>query len=159
YVPPGVDFNADMAAWLAVLDTGEPYDGRADVDRVIEEITTHHSAYYIDASITPAPLLISNGATDDLHPVDAAIRFYNRTRAEHPDAHVALVFLDYGHPRGQNKSADVALLPPRQDAWLDFYLKGTGPAPFEGIEALTQACPAGAPSAGPFSAPSWVELA
>src|SRR5262249_24979971 len=97
--------------------------------------------------------------TDDLFPVDEAVRFYNRTRTEHPDAAVALVFLDYGHRRAQNKSADVALLQARQDAWFDFYLQAAGPAPALGIEALTQTCPGSAASGEPFSAPSWVELA
>ncbi len=159
YAAPGSDPDADIIGWYQRLQAGDPYDQRPEVLDLIDEITTHHSSYYIDHSVTPAPLLISHGGTDDLHPVDEAVSFYNRTRAEHPDADIALFFLDYGHRRGQNKSADVALLKARQDAWFDFYLRGAGPTPFHGIEALTQTCPSTAPSEGPFSAPSWVELA
>ncbi len=57
----------------------------------------------------PAPLLISNGWTDDLFPPDEAIRFYNRTRTEHPGAPISLIFSDHGHQRGQNKAADAEL--------------------------------------------------
>ncbi|WP_314964468.1 hypothetical protein, partial [Bradyrhizobium cosmicum] len=80
--------------------------------------------YYIDHSIPPAPLLISNGWTDDIFPADEAIRFYNRTRTEHPSADISLFFLDYGHQRGQNKEADVDVLHSHQDKFLAHYLTG-----------------------------------
>jgi hypothetical protein len=119
----------------------------------------HHSSYYIDDSEAPAPLLISNGWTDDLFPPDEAIRFYNRTRTNYPGAKIALFFMDYGHQRGQNKAADVALLHARQDAWFDYYLKGSGSQPSTDVEALTTTCPHSAPSGGPYTAPTWAQLA
>ena len=85
------------------------------------------------------------------------MRFYNRTRSEYPGADISLFFLDYGHQRGENKGADVALLHQQQDAWFDYYLKGVGPTPFHGVTALTQNC--GGASQGPYSAPSWADLA
>ena len=159
YVTPGADPDADMPGWYNLLLAGEPYDGVPAVMDVVDRLTAHHSAYYVDHSVTPAPLLISSGGTDDLFPVDEAVRFYERTRTEHPDADIGIVFLDYGHPRGQNKAADLAYLHTRQDAWLDHYVLGVGDPPPNGITALTQTCPASAPSEGPFSAPSWATLA
>ena len=113
-------------------------------------------------SEAPAPLLISNGWTDDLFPADEAIRFYNRTKSEHPDAPVSLFFLDYGHMRGQNKGADIALLAAREEKWFDYYVKGngtgSGPVPFQGIETLTQTCPSSSPSEGPYFAKDWAHI-
>src|SRR4051795_1296615 len=107
----------------------------------------------------PAPTLIANGWTDDLFPVDEALRFYNRTRAQYPNAPLALMFLDFGHQRGQNKDADVARFEQRAYAWMDRYVKGDASAPaLQGVEALTQTCPKIAPSDGPYDAPTWKAL-
>ena len=157
--PVGADPSADITGWNERINAGEPYDGDSAIGAILDEIKAHHSSYYIDHSEPPAPLLISNGWTDDLFPADEAIRFYNRTRTEHPDAAISLFFLDYGHMRGQNKGADVALLLAREEAWIDYYLKGTGDAPFEGVETLTQTCPKSAPSAGPMMATDWAHVA
>ena len=159
--PVGADPDADLTGWYERLNAGEPYDGDPLVADIISEITAHHSSYYIQPSTAPAPLLISNGWTDDLFPADEAIRFYNRTRARFPDAPISLFLYDYGHPRGKGpgRPADAALLRAREEAWVDHYVKGSGPAPFVGVEALTQTCPFSEPTVGPFAAPSWAELA
>ena len=104
-------------------------EGDPIVADMIDELTTHHSSYYIDDSIAPAPLLISNGWTDDLFPADEAIRFYNRTRARHPSSPISLFFLDYGHQRGTGRAADVNRLRAQQDAWFDHFVRGDGPPP------------------------------
>jgi predicted acyl esterase len=153
------DPDADIITWWTLINAGEPYEGNPLTEHVLEQVTTYHSSYYIDDSVPPAPLLISNGWTDDIFPADEALRFYNRTRTEHPDAEISVFFLDYGHQRGQSKDADTALLRQRQDEWFAHYLKGEGAEPFHGVETLTQTCPDSAPSAGPFTAPSWAEIA
>lgn len=160
YAPPLADPDADLFTWYALTSAGEPYDENPLAQDITDEITTHHSSYYIDHPQAPAPLLISNGWTDDLFPADEAIRFYNRTRTEHPGADIQLFFMDYGHMRGQNKDADVEVLQERQEAWFDHYLKGDGPRPSSGkVETLTQTCPDTAASEGPFTASSWADLA
>ena len=61
--------------------------------------------------MAPAPLLISNGFTDDLFPADEAIRFYNRTRiAVSGRADLACFFGDFGHQRAANKADVTAAL-------------------------------------------------
>jgi hypothetical protein len=164
YAPAGSDPDADLVNWNAVLNNGEPYDDGSGnplpaVADIRDEITTHHSSYYIDHSQAPAPLLISNGFTDDLFPVDEAVRFYNRTRTEHPGSAISLFDMSFGHPRGQVKAADRALLTAAEQAWMDYYVKGAGPVPFQGVQALTQTCPNTAASGGPYAAPSWAALA
>ncbi len=146
YAPPGTDPDADLVNWFAQINAGEPYDQSPFTQDITDEVTTHHSSYYIDHSIPPAPLLISNGWTDDLFPPDEAIRFYNRTRTEHPDTPVSLIFSDHGHQRGQNKTPDAAFRNSQLHAWFDHYVKETGPEPFQGVQTLTQAC--GGPSQG-----------
>ena len=106
YAPAGTDPDADLITWFSSINAGEPYDTNPLSQDIVDEITTHHSSYYIDDSTSPAPLLISNGWTDDLFPADEAIRFYNRTRNTHPGTPVSLIFTDHGHQRGQNKIPD-----------------------------------------------------
>ena len=137
---------------------GEPYDGDPLLTSILDEIKAHHSAYYIDHSTPPAPLLISNGFTDDLFPADEAISYYNRIRAAVPEPPISLLFGDFGHMRANNKSADIAALTAATDAWLDFYVKGTGSQPFQGVTAFALTCPKPDPSGGPFQAGSWAGL-
>jgi predicted acyl esterase len=162
YAPPGSDPDADLSTWFGLINAGEPYDDNPATADLLDEVETHHSSYYIDHSEAPAPLLISNGWTDDLFPPDEAIRFYNRTRSQYPGAMVNLFFSDAGHQRGQNKVSDTPIRIARQDAWLDYFLKGEGPAPTPGqVETLATTCdgPADGPSPGPYFAPSWAQIA
>ncbi len=156
--PACADPEADVTAWNSRLDAGEPYDGDPSVTAIFNEITAHHSAYYIDHSEPPAPLLISNGFTDDLFPADEAIRFYNRVRSQYPTAPVSLFFGDFGHPRSSNKPGETNTLHAAEEAWLDYYVKGTGGLPFQGTTAFAMTCPKSASSGGPFQAGSWAGL-
>ncbi|HET6831278.1 MAG TPA: CocE/NonD family hydrolase [Solirubrobacterales bacterium] len=157
--PTGSDPRADISGWKARLDAGEPYDDDPAVRSMIDEINSFHSAYGVDHSVSPAPLLISSGFTDDLFPVNEATRFYNRTRAEHPDSPLALFFGSFGHARGQNTPGVVGALNDAQDEWVAHYLKGTGTAPASNVTAYTQACPDGTDGAGPYTAPDWASIA
>ncbi len=158
YPSPCTDFAADVTAWKARLDAGEPYDGDPMIKAVLNEIEAHHSAYYIDHSEAPAPLLISNGFTDDLFPADEAIRYYNRIRSQYPTAPISMFFGDFGHMRAVNKPGDSNARNAAQNAWLDFYVKGAGSQPFQGTTAFAITCPTSAPSGGPFQAGSWAGL-
>ncbi|HVH07718.1 MAG TPA: CocE/NonD family hydrolase [Myxococcota bacterium] len=157
FAPIGVDPEADIPGWKAFLDAGEPYDGVPFAEAMLDEVTAHHSAYYVDDSIAPAPLFIYNAWTDDLFPADEAVRFALRTRAHHPSAEVALHLADaFGHPRA-GLNGDLTAIFARLDQFLDRHLKGTGDA-LPGVEAYTQACGT-ATVAGPFLADDWPSLA
>ncbi len=164
YAPPGTNPEADLTTWFSSLNAGEPYDSNPEDQSIASTIARYHSAYYLlDGAYgvpaqAPAPLLIANGFTDDLFPVDEAVRYANLERSLYPDAPVGLYAFDFGHSRGQNKAADLAGLVTRIQAFFDHYVKGTAPAPPLGATALTQTCPASAPSAGPYSAPDWAGL-
>jgi predicted acyl esterase len=152
------DKEADLNGWYALINSGEPYEAKPQAQEILDQITTYHSAYYIEHSQPPAPLLIQNGWNDDLFPVDEAIRFYNRTRAQFPGDPISLFLMDDGHARSQNKGADEALFLQRENAWFDHYLKGTGPEPSSSAEALTTTCPLAGASEGPYRAADWQDL-
>lgn len=155
YTPAGAQPEADLAGWKNFMDAGEPYQGKPQADAMLKEITEHHSSYYIDHSQAPAPLLISSGFTDDLFPANEATRYYNRTRAEHPDAAISLFFGSFGHPRGQNGSEVQDAKADLQNQWVDHYLKGTGAKPASNVTTYTQVCPNGDPDGGPFVTDDW----
>ena len=154
YAPPGADPAADLPAWNARIAQGEPYDGDPLLEDALDELTRFHSAYYIDDSVPPAPLFIYNAWTDDLFPVDEAVRFWRKTVAKHPDAEIALHLADdFGHPRaGARRRRRGSRVVQRVDEFFARHLKGTGDAA-PGVETYTQACNGDA-SAGRSSAPT-----
>ena len=157
YAPPGTDSEADLSTWYTLINAGEPYDSNPLASSIIDQITTYHSSYYVDHSEPPAPLLIQSGWNDDLFPADEAIRFYNRTRTQYPANPISLYFMDDGHARSQNKTADEKAFEARQDAWFARYLKDVNTPSTSRVEVLTTTC--GTPSAGPYQSPTWRELA
>jgi hypothetical protein len=158
------DQQADLPAWFALLNAGEPYDTNPEAQTIITQIARFHSAYYLldgaygTAVVSPAPLLIANGFTDDLFPVDEAVRYYNLERALYPSDPIALVDGDFGHQRAQNKPGDKALLSSRIQNMFDYYVKGAGAQPQLGATATIETCPSTARSGGPFSASTWAGL-
>jgi hypothetical protein len=164
YAAAGADPDADLRNWHITFNNGEPYDDGSGnplpaFADIRDELTTHHSSYYIDHSQPPAPLLISNGFTDDLFPADEAIRYYNRTTTQYPGADISLFFGSFGHQRGQNKADALAARSARELAWFDYYVRGIGSTPFHGVTTYTQTCPNAAASGGPFSAANWAQIA
>ncbi len=158
YAVPGTDADADFLSWYTSIALGEPYEANPVVLDALEELTLHHSSYYIDDTVGPAPMLISSGTTDDIFPPSEALRFYNRTRTRHPDAPISLLFSDVGHQRAQNKQGDRDFLLDRRLEWLDHYVKGDGVKPVGGVMLTPQTCPADAPSSPTLTADTWREL-
>jgi predicted acyl esterase len=150
--------EANIPGWRERLRGGDPYTD-AFSEAMVEQLTAYHSAFYINSSVEPAPMLLQSGWNDDLFPADEALRLYQRTRAEYPGDPISLFFADYGHSRSQNKAADVAAFNARLEAWFAHYLKGEGSAPSSSVETLTTTCPKSAPSEGPYAAANWSSLA
>ena len=159
YAPPGADPDADLTTWFARIAAGEPYDGDPQITAIADEIYQHHSSIAIDRSVPPAPIFAASGWTDDLFPVDEAIRLRNAVLEAHPGTPFALMFFDTGHQRGTNRRADRTRYQRHLAAWMEHYVKGDGSVrPLRGVETLTQTCPTSAPSGGPFTAPSWPQM-
>jgi hypothetical protein len=157
YLAPGTDPEANILGWVARIDAGEPYDDPVAAD-VIRLARDYHSPYFIDPSHAPPPLFIGSGFTDDLFPVDEALRFANRTRRMYPRTPLSLFFGDFGHQRSANKPAERKELLARIHGWFDRYLRGVG-KPKQGVTAYVGTCPADKPSLGPYFAPTFDRLA
>lgn len=161
YPPPGAD--PDILMGFALGTAGEPYD-RPQVQAMLRDDARFHSAYYLLAGTfgtpkeAPAPLLLAQGFTDDVFGAKQVLIYYNLLRSLYPHAPVELLFGDVGHQRAQDKPADLALMRNRIQAFFAHYVKGTGPQPGLGVTALTQTCPASAPSGGPYTARTWAAL-
>jgi hypothetical protein len=166
--------DADVTSWFNNLNAGEPYNTAADKYQ-LQQIVRFHSPYYLldgaypkvygtHSREAPAPLLLTNGFTDDIFPVDEAVRYYNLERSLYPSDPISLFDYDGGHLRGQNKLADGTRVVDAVQAFFDHYVKGTGPRPRTGVTALTQTCPSPAqpkvipPSGGPYYAATWAAL-
>jgi dienelactone hydrolase len=162
YSTPGSDPQADLTTWYATVTAGEPYG--AEATYIANQIAQYHSPYYVlDGKYgtgleAPSPLLIANGFTDDLFPVDEALRYYNLERALYPSDPLQLVDGDFGHMRANNKPADVALLSARIARFFDHYLKHAGSTPRSGVTAKVETCPSNAPSGPTYSAATWAGL-
>jgi hypothetical protein len=163
YAPPGVNPQADITSWYAAITAGEPYTTPKDKS-VIQQIAHFHSAYYLlngaygTSQEAPAPLFMANGFTDDIFPVDEVLRYYNLERSLYPSDPISLFAFDGGHPRGQNKPADVTLLHTLIKSYLQHYLKGTGGQATTGVTARAETCPASAPSGRLYHAATWAAL-
>lgn len=158
YAPVGVDPGADITGWNARLAAGEPYDADPAVQAIIAETTSHHSAYYIDDSVPPAPLFIYNAWTDDLFPATEGLRFWRKTRSlySEAEAEIALHFADgFGHPRA-SLGGNSARVNGRVAEFLARHLDNDGP-PLPAVEVYTQKC-GGSIELGPFTAADWDDL-
>ncbi len=164
YAPAGTNSQADLTSWFADINAGEPYDGNAQDEALSAQIAQYHSPYYLldgaygTATEPPAPLLIANGFTDDLFPVDEAVRYYNLERSLYPADPISLLDGDFGHQPANNKPGDLALLSSAIQGFFNYYLKGAGPQPQPSATATTETCPASTPSGGPYTAPTWSAL-
>jgi dienelactone hydrolase len=164
YAPPGTNSQADLTTWYGLINSGEPYDSNPETPAIVQQIAQYHSPYYLlDGAYgasreAPAPLLIANGFTDDLFPVDEALRYYNLDRSLYPSDPVSLLDGDFGHERAANKPGDKALLSNAIQSFFDYYLKGAGSQPQPSATATIETCPTSAPSGGPYTASSWSAL-
>jgi hypothetical protein len=156
--PPGLDPEADVTAWVARADAGEPYTD-ASARAIVDLMHRYHSAYHLDSSRPPSPLFVASGFTDDLFPVSEAVRFVNRTRKNHPRLPVGMLLGDFGHQRAANKPPERAHLIASIRAWFRYHLLRKGRRPRGGVTAFTQTCPRIKRAGGPFFARSFARLA
>jgi predicted acyl esterase len=153
--PVGADANAALTEAKNALDKGEPYG--TDIQLVGGLESSRKSAAGLFGS-TPAPLLLQNGWTDDLFPVNEALMIYNDT--DHGSkGPVSLQFGDLGHGRGAVKANQEQYFNDQGASFLDAYLKKQGTPPAAGsVSVFTQTCPTTAPAGGPLQSSSWSKI-
>ena len=90
YAPAGTNSQADLTTWFARAQRRRALRrqcrGRGDrrPDRPVPLVLLPARRSLRRTPEAPAPLLIANGFTDDLFPVDEALRYYNLERAMYP---------------------------------------------------------------------------
>ena len=151
--PAGLDPEADISKWFALINAGEPYPLEAEA--IENQIYDYHQGYGLPGK--PAPMLLESGWTDDLFPVSQSIRAYNAVRAA--KGYAALMVGDLGHSPGSNKeNTDHAF----NDEGAGFFaaeLEHSGRPPKNGsVSAYTETCPTSEPGGGPYTASSWAKL-
>jgi predicted acyl esterase len=157
--PQGADPEADLTAWKARIDQGEPYG--ADERAQLKKIHTYHGSLGLPIDKGLTPMLIQSGWTDDLFPVGQGLRIYDLLRQKRTTAPVALQLGDLGHSRAANHPGDNAAFNAQGLAFFDARLKAEGRSPAPGsVTAYTQTCPrSAAHGGGPYRAASFSLLA
>jgi predicted acyl esterase len=157
--PQGSDPSADITAWKARVEKGEPYG--SDARAILKQLHTYHGSLGLPIDKGLTPMLIQSGWTDDLFPVGQGLRVYNLLRQKSKSAPVSLQLGDFGHMRAANHPGDATALNAQGLAFLDARLKHTGKAPAAGsVTAYTQTCPkTAAHGGGPYRASAFSKLA
>jgi predicted acyl esterase len=157
YAPEGKNEEADLTKWFALLSKGEPWTTQDE--EIARQIYDYHDAYGVPLRGRPSPLLLLSGWTDDIFPVEQALRVYNQVRPLRK-SYVALMFGDVGHPIASNKENTSLAFALEGVKFFAAELKHEGEPPTNGgITAYTQTCPTSAPGGGPFTATEWSQLA
>lgn len=158
---PCTDAAANVPQDKAWIDAGQPYP--AEAKSALEGIYRDNGGYplrFLKGASTPAPLLIESGWTDELFPVEQALRVYGFLRSRDKRAPVALQLGDLGHSRGSNKPGLNHYFNNQAARFFAANLLGAkkgNPAPGS-VTAFTQTCPLAAPDGGPYKAKGWKAL-
>jgi predicted acyl esterase len=151
--PPGLDPEAELTGWFALVNAGEPY--LLEAEAIAHQIYTYHQGYGLPGK--PAPMLLESGWTDDLFPPEQSLRVYNAARAQ--KGYVALMVGDLGHSRGSNKENTDHAFNEEAARFFEAKLQRVGTAPASGgVTAYTQTCPQSAPGGGPYTGSTWSRL-
>ncbi len=161
YCPqPCLDASANITAWFARINAGEPYDPAVDplLASALYQLKTWKSAYYQDALINRTrdlvPVFNIQGWTDELFPEVEGVSMVNKLRAHGWPVKVAVA--DVGHPIAQNKAAVWSALNAQANAFLDHYLKG---APAAALDATAQVTTCTSGAGAVYTNPNWTGLA
>lgn len=158
---PCTDTEANITQDQAYINGGQPYSAAAV--GALKGLYRNNGGYplrFLKGASAPAPLLIESGWTDELFPVEQALRVYNYLRAKSKKAPVALQFGDLGHSRGSNKATTNHYFNNQAAKFFAANLLGAkkgNPKPGS-VTAFTQTCPLAAPDGGPFKSKGWKAL-
>ncbi|HET9676485.1 MAG TPA: CocE/NonD family hydrolase [Solirubrobacterales bacterium] len=156
----GLKDDASAKLGKALIAAGGPLS--PEEAKALKGIYWNHGGYplrFLKGVSKPVPLLIESGFTDELFPIEQALRVYDYLRSQDPQAPVALQLADLGHSRGTGKPRPNYYFNDQAARFFDAHLLGEGRAPAPGlITAFTTACPESAQDGGPYKATAWGEL-
>ncbi|MGN6586536.1 MAG: CocE/NonD family hydrolase, partial [Solirubrobacterales bacterium] len=153
--------EASASLGKSLVDAGRPLSG--EEAKALKGMYWNHGAYplqFLKGASKPAPLLIENGFTDELFPIEQALRVYDYLRSQNSKAPVALQFADLGHSRATGKPRPNYYFDNQAARFFAAHLLGAkNKAPAPGlVSAFTTTCPESARDGGPYKASSWSEL-
>lgn len=156
----GLKDEASAALGNALRDASRPLS--AEEAKALKGIYWNHGGYplrFLKGASKPAPLLIESGFTDELFPIEQALRVYDYLRSQNSKAPVALQFADLGHSRATGKPRPNYYFSNQAARFFDAHLLGEEGAPTPGlVTAFTTTCPESVRDGGPYKATSWGEL-
>jgi predicted acyl esterase len=156
YAPEGRDEEANITKWFATVNKGEPWT--AEYEEIVHHVYDFHQGYGMPLSGKPAPLLLEDGWTDGIFPVEQSLRVYDQVRSL--GGYAALLVGDLGHPPASNKENTDHAFNEEGAQFFAARLKHEGRPPANhSVTAYTQTCPKSAPGGGPFAAKQWSKLA
>ena len=156
--PPGADPQSDVIGWVTRALQGEPYDD-PEAQQVVRTLQRFHSPYHLLGGRRPPPLFFASGFTDDLFPVNEAVRYVNRVKRRWPRVPVSMLLGDFGHQRASNEQRQRKHLLKSLRLFFDKRLRGRGRGPRLGVVAYPQTCPREAASGPAFFARTFTGLA
>jgi predicted acyl esterase len=157
YAPEGKDEEANITKWFAAVNKGEPWT--AEYEEMVHQVYDYHQGYGLPLSDKPAALLLEDGWTDDIFPVEQSLRVYDQVRSLR--GYAALMVGDLGHAPASNRENTDHAFNEEGAGFFAARLKHEGRPPANhSVTAYTQTCPKGAPpGGGPFTAKQWSKLA
>jgi predicted acyl esterase len=106
------DPATDLDEQIALIQTGEPYDGKPNIARIVASYRSrspfYASAYFAAVHahrIREVPVFSIQGWTDPLFPAVQTLQMWRKLRAADPHSPVQMAFGDIGHSNAQNPPA------------------------------------------------------
>lgn len=140
YAPPGVDPTADVTTSTVRTLAGSPFPSQ---DPVIANTLTQFETFKSARGIPPdgiIPIFWVQGETDPLFTAFHPLQLANELRARWRNYPIKLFFGDIGHDYAAERVDEWTAAHTMMNAFLDHYIKGTGPEPAFDVTAAITRC-------------------
>lgn len=129
FAPPRADRTADLRAWFAAINAGEPYGENSLVAEALQQLREYRTPYAMP--VPPpgqqVPVFAIQGVTDPLFPGSQALQLARRLRTAYQDYPVWTFLGDVGHSYASNPHETWTLANEAANSWLDRVLSGSTP--------------------------------
>jgi predicted acyl esterase len=106
------DPGTDLDQQIALVQSGEPYDGKPNIDQIVASYRSRSpydaTAYFAAVHahrIRGVPVFSIQGWTDPLFPAVQTLQMWRKLQAADPHYPVQMAFADIGHSNAQNPAA------------------------------------------------------
>jgi predicted acyl esterase len=123
------DPTADIPAWYARINAGEPYGNDPLINQIVQQMADYRSPY--DMPVPPAsartPVLSIQGTTDPLFPAIHTAQMANKLQTADRGYPVWTFYGDLGHSYANNPHQVWVAANDEANSWLDAVLAGSQP--------------------------------